>query len=118
MPDPSSSASVRPADWNAVLENIEHALTRAMTEAMAREQALASGPSGEAPAAETPAFEGERNNLEQRLRDLRACYQQAEQDAAAVDALLQSGEDSIRTWLTAAAALRQRLATWSTASLS
>jgi hypothetical protein len=102
------------SDWPTVLDTIETSLAQAQVEAVQREQAFQrSFPVADGQGAEATAIAP----LDDCLAGFQARYEQAERQAAKVDALLQAGQDAMHQWLASAEALRQRLAQWEATSV-
>jgi hypothetical protein len=89
-----------PTAWGEVLENVQRALTEALEEATRREQAI---PSVDPPTDREAGWRMGLDRLEDRVGELRACGQRAEQIAAEAGAALKEGEEELRAWLAAAA---------------
>jgi hypothetical protein len=103
-----------PADWTKVVDSIQLALTEALAEAADRAQTLEANPIFAEPSAPLP--DG-LQRLDERLQALSTCVSRAEQTAADVEALLETGQQAIAAWRTAADSLWEKLATWSRRSL-
>jgi hypothetical protein len=105
----SSRKSALPADWPDVLTKIEEMLAETVAQAADRAGGLDNAPSSPA-IDQTPAWQEGVARLEDHLRSFTSCIQQAEQTAGELSAHLQTGEQSLQLWLTAAENVRQRLA--------
>jgi hypothetical protein len=105
-------------DWVQVLENIQAALALALAEIAERERTLEEGFSSSESTVEPEAAGQVRlEPLDQGVRRFQSCYQEAECQAAEVETQLLATQESIQQWLTAAAALRQRLARTTASSI-
>lgn len=103
-----------PPDWTKVVDGIQGALAEALAEAAERLRTLEADPaSADAPAAFTDGL----RRLDERLEALAACVRRAEQTAAEAGTLLESGQQAVGAWRTAADAFRERLAEWCGRSL-
>jgi hypothetical protein len=109
----SSQESVLPKDWLEVLERIQQALTHALEDATQRERAVDPIPESTNAATPQPNLE----QVDQWMLAFQSCFQQAEWDAAEVEAALEEGQDSLQRWLTAAELFRQRLGKWTASSI-
>ncbi len=104
-----------PPDWTKVVDGIQLALAEALAEAAERMRTLEADPAfTEAPPA---ACADGLHRLDERLEALAACVRRAEQTAAEVGTLLESGQQTVGTWRTAADSFRERLADWCRRSL-
>jgi hypothetical protein len=94
------------ADWAAVLARIETALSAAIAQIEAREQALAAP----TPAAEAAALDFRA--VEQPVTGLSAAPGRAAASVNGLDGELAGGEEALRQWLARSEATRRQLAAW------
>jgi hypothetical protein len=112
MQPSSAPVSVLPSDWTRVLENIQAALTQALTATAERDRTLAEqNPASDSTTKPDSTDENRIEQLDQGLRRVQSCFQEAERLAADVEVQIQATQDAIQQWRTAASALRQRLVT-------
>jgi chromosome segregation ATPase len=95
------------ADWNQVLDQVEHALENAVQRLQEREQALAQSASA---AATLQSLDFAQ--FEDRLAAFAGQPREVEQQLAELDASLGEGEEKLRRWLAQSDATRRRLAAW------
>ena len=102
-------------DWTKVVDGIRLALTEALAEAANRVQTLEANPAfAEAPPV---SLTDGLHRLDERLQALAACGRRAEQTAAEVGTILETGQQAVGVWRTAADSFRERLANWQRRSL-
>jgi hypothetical protein len=90
--------------WMEVLERIQTGLGQSLQ--LAEDPALP-------PPADSPAVQP-LEVLGQRLAQLQACLDRAEQNADTVDRLLDAEAEAVRQWLQRTEAVRQKVAAWDT----
>jgi hypothetical protein len=101
-----SDAEPRPVVvWMRVLDRIQDTLGQSL--ALADPGGVATAESEPGPMAQSPL-----DRLDQRLAQMRACLDRAEQNAAATDTLLRGEADALQGWLDALAAAGRDLANW------
>jgi hypothetical protein len=101
-----SDAEPRPVvAWMRVLDRIEDTLGQSL--ALAAEPGPGPAESEPGPRAAAPL-----ERLDQRLAQLQACLERAEQNAASTDALLRAETDALQGWIDALAAAGRGLANW------
>ena len=103
---PSVPSPVLPPAWMQVLEAMQRSLAQALAAAGEPPPEPAAGP---APAGGPPPWQAALDQLDRRLGQLEASTRRAQEGAAAMDAELAAGAETLRQWLAAAAATRQSL---------
>ena len=104
------TAEPRPAvAWMEVLDRLETTLDRSL--------ALAGEPAPVAPPTDRPAERTPLRRLDERLAALQAALDQAEANAAEVDALLAVEAERARQYIAALVASRQKLADWASRAI-
>ena len=102
------TAEERPAvAWMEVLDRLETTLDRSL--ALAEEPSPAPPPSDRSTSAERAPL----RRLDERLAALQAALDQAEANAAEVDALLAAEAERAQRYIAALASSRQKLVEWS-----
>jgi hypothetical protein len=100
------TAEPRPAvAWMEVLDRLETTLDRSL--------ALAGEPAPVAPPTDRPGDRAPLRRLDERLAALQAALDQAEANAAEVDALLAAEAERAQQYIAALVASRQKLTEWS-----
>lgn len=118
--------SALPLEWADVLDRVAQALARTEAEAARSEQALTTRfPESEiqvgevgSPGVVAVSSAGLFARLDERLQQLDECVAQAGQAVEQVEAALQGSEAVLRRWLAEAEAVRGRLASRATSSVS
>jgi hypothetical protein len=90
-----------PADWPAVLEQIQQVVAQAVA-ATEREPETAAAPAPDGAAAQALA------RFEEHLGELRACGERARRNTAEADALFGEAEEAVQRWLAASAGARRQ----------
>jgi flagellar motility protein MotE (MotC chaperone) len=104
----SRTAEARPAvAWMEVLDRLENTLDRSLS--LAEEPAPAAPPGDRSAAIDRAPL----RRLDERLAALQAALDQAEANAAEVDALLAAEAERVRGYIVQLAENRQKLADWS-----
>jgi len=102
---------VLPADWTAILDNVQKALVQAQEEAERSAQALDAPLANPAGAAQTEAaWEQGLAGIDEQVRQLQVNADCADQKAAAAEAALEESEEALKQWLATAQAIRRKLA--------
>jgi hypothetical protein len=104
----SSSPPALPEAWAQVLDNVEQTLRR--TEAAAAEQEQAIGSFSPSADADKEQWQESLQKLQQQMQAWPLVLQQAEQEAAEADAVLNAALEGFQQWLSEAEAQERRLA--------
>lgn len=100
---PIVSSPVTIAEWQAMLDRIEDAVTAALGDATRRERELIAEP--ELPALARPSGD----EIEARLAGLEERFARARTLAADIETMLANDEREVQSWRETAALARQRL---------
>lgn len=103
-----SSLSVLPADWSAILARMQHEINQSIATIAMREDALRD--------CGTPIDGDALHSRLAACRDRSTQFDEwvarASEQVSDIDTALRGGEETLRGWLSAVAATRERLAKW------